>query len=68
MLWVMHVQYSPKSAAAEISCVVSLGCGEYPPQPLGNVDIAKVLNITRLHLIHQCVNSLWILFKHAVCG
>ena len=64
----MHVYFSPKSEAARISCVVSLGCGEYPPEPLGSIDVSKVLNITRLHLIHQCVSSLWILFKHAVCN
>ena len=64
----LHVYLSPKSAAANISCVVSLGCGEYPPEPLGNIDIVNVLNVTGLHLIPQCLSSLCILFRHAVCS
>ena len=60
--------FSPKSAAANISCVVSLGCGEYPPEPLGNVDVTSAFNITKFHLIHQCVRSLLVLLKHAVCS
>ena len=46
--------------------MVSFGCGEYPEEPLGNTDIAN-LGFAKFHHVFHRVNSLWTLFKHAVC-
>ena len=58
--------YSYKSPAAKISCVVSLGCGIYPPEPLGNTDIADVLKITKLLSAPRRLDDLLTLFTTAV--
>ena len=55
------------SPAARISCVVSLGCGVYPPEPLGNTDIADALKIRKLHKIPARLRELLTLLTTAVC-
>ena len=33
-----------KSTTTDISCLVSVGCGIYPPEPIGNTDIVEAFN------------------------
>ena len=60
----MYVYRSP--VRTKISCVVSLGCGDYPDEPLGNTDVAEALNPAKMYQMPRRINSLWTLFKHAV--
>ena len=58
---------SYKSQAAKVSCVVSLGCGIYPPEPLGNTDIADALKLTKLYSAPRRLSDLLTLLTTAVC-
>ena len=38
-----------KKEGTKISCLVSVGCGIFPPEPIGNTDIAAAIRVTQLH-------------------
>ncbi|MCG8622070.1 MAG: hypothetical protein MJE68_08775, partial [Proteobacteria bacterium] len=46
--------------------VVSLGCGIYPPQPLGNTDIASALKMKSFHKVPSRLKELLTLLTTAV--
>jgi hypothetical protein len=58
--------YRRGSPDAKISCVVSLGCGIYPPEPLGNTDIADALKVTNIHKVPSRLKELLNLLTTAV--
>jgi len=33
----------------DISCLVSVGCGSYPPKTIGNCDIDNLLDVKNIH-------------------
>ena len=55
------------SSAAKLSCVVSLGCGIYPPKPLGNTDIGNALTLSNFGKIPSCLWQLFSLMISTVC-
>lgn len=63
-LWVNI--YRRGSPAAKISCVVSLGCGIYPPEPLGNTDIGDALKTKSIHKVPSRLKELLTLLTTAV--
>ena len=60
---IIHRRGSPD---AKISCVVSVGCGVYPPEPLGNTDIADALKMKNLHKLPSRLKELLNLLTTAV--
>ena len=63
IILIIHRRGSPD---AKISCVVSVGCGVYPPEPLGNTDIADALKMKNLHKLPSRLKELLNLLTTAV--
>ena len=55
------------SSSQKISCVVSLGCGEFPAAPLGNTNIADGLGPPKPNILASRVKELLSLLTSTVC-